>query len=209
MLLEYVPQYRDETEAASARFPGDAPAPAATGVTRTLLSVAAAVAMTIVLLSTSTRGGASATLWGVLAQADKIDHPVFVAGVVLAAIGAAMIVVPLAYLTAQRHSSRPVVEAAVRVDLAGDLLTLRLPLKELAVEWEGVVAVAETRNLFVLKTLGDLRIVLPKRGAPGFADEPSAAAETLRELLRRRVTPLADLAAAPSPAPAPQRRVAA
>ena len=127
-----------------------------------------------------------------LAEADRIDHPVFVAGLLLAAVGGAMVVVPLAYALALRRSARPLTSFGVRIDLGDERVTLRTPASELTLTWPGVVAFAETRHLFVLKTLGDLRLALPKRAA-----DPDA----LRSLLRSRVTPLADLAAVPPPLP--------
>ena len=197
MLLEYVPQFRDDTEAASARFPGDAPDPRAPGAPVRFGLAAWACAALIVAagsLLLTARGRASAALWHALVQADRIDHPVFVAGVLLTAIGGAMVVVPLVYLHGLRRSARAVIEQTVRIDLGDDCLTVRTAAKELSVAWQGVVAVAETRRLFVLKTLGDLRLALPKRAAPGFADEPVQSTDALRELLRRRVTPIAEKA---------------
>lgn len=210
MLLEFVPQYRDETEAASARFTGDAAAPPTARHAGTFGRVAAALAAALAVLLVSTGGRVSPKLLAVLAQADRINHPVFVAGIVFAAVGAAMVLIPLVYLFAQRGSARPVIEQSVRIDLAADVLVVSAPSKELAVEWRGVVAVAETRNLFVLRTLGDLRVVLPKRGVRGFA-ESQAGVDELRELLRQRVTPMADVARpeASAPGPVPPPRMAA
>jgi hypothetical protein len=197
MVLEYVPQYRDEFEAASARFPGDATQPRAAGSparVRAIGWLALAIAvLTLVLLllpRSSSRGPSPFT--NALAEADRIDHPVFVAGLVLAAVGGAMVVVPLAYALALRRSARPITSFGVRVDLGYDAITVRTPSSELTLTWPGVVAFAETRHLFVLKTLGVLRLALPKRAA-----DPDA----LRALLRTRVTPLADVAAVPPPLP--------
>ena len=197
MVLDYVPQHRDDTEAASARFPGDATDPRAPGAPVRV----GAVGWLAVLLLVATAGllilprGKSSAVRTALVQADRIDHPVFVAGVLLTAIGGAMVVVPLVYLFGLRNSARPVIDTPLRIDLGDDFLTLRLPSKDLIVAWQGVVAVAETRNLFVLKTLGDLRLALPKRAAPGYGDDPVRSVDSLRDLLRRRVAPMAQVAA--------------
>jgi len=198
MFLEFVPQYRDETEAASARFPGDAVRPRAPGAPvhfRAIGWICVALVIVTLCLLLVPRGRRSnpSPIYRALAEADRIDHPVFIAGVVLVAVGGAMVVVPISYLVALRRSARPLVEQTVRVDLGDDFITLRLPSKELTVSWQGVVAFAETRHVFVLKTLGDLRLALPKRAVPGFADSP-AAVDALRELLRRRVAPFAGIA---------------
>jgi hypothetical protein len=195
MFLEYVPQYRDEFEAASARFPGDATQPRAAGSparVRAIGWLALAVAVLTLALLLSPRRSSRGPLTDALTEADRIDHPVFVAGLVLAAVGGAMVVVPLAYALALRRSARPLTSFGVRIDLGDERVTLRTPASELTLTWPGVVAFAETRHLFVLKTLGDLRLALPKRAA-----DPDA----LRALLRNRVTPLADLAAVPPPLP--------
>ena len=195
MRLEYVPQHRDDLEAASARFPGDAPDPRAPGAPIQSGAATWAFAVLVVLLGLLlyvSRERAGGVLWRALVQADRIDHPVFVAGVLLTAIGGAMVIVPLVYLHGLRRSKRPVIEQTVRVDLDDEALTLRLPAKDLTLAWTGVVAFAETKDLFVLKTVGDLRLSLPKRAIPGFADAPVRSADDLRNLLRRRVTPLAE-----------------
>ena len=200
MRLDYVPQYRDDAEAASARFPGDAPDPRAPGAPAPPRLVGGAcvalVACTAALLLYP-RGFARSALWNALVQADRTDDPVFVTGILLVAIGGAMVVVPLVYLLGLRRSARPVAARPVRVELGDDGLAVRLPGKELSVTWAGVVAVAETRHLFVLKTVGDLRLALPKRAAPGFADAPAASADALRNLLRSRIPPMAEVAANP------------
>jgi hypothetical protein len=195
MFLEYVPQYCDEFEAASARFPGDATQPRAAGSparVRAIGWLALAIAVLTLALLLSPRRPSRGPLIDALAEADRIDHPVFVAGLLLAAVGGAMVVVPLAYALALRRSARPLTSFGVRIDLGNERVTLRTPASELTLTWPGVVAFAETRHLFVLKTLGDPRLALPKRAA-----DPDA----LRSLLRSRVTPLADLAAVPPPLP--------
>ena len=202
MHLEFVPQHRDDHEAATARFPGDAPDPRAPGApVRFGVAgwVCAALVVAAGLLLFNFRGRAGAVLWHALVQADRIDHPVFVAGVLLTAIGGAMVVVPLVYLHGLRRSTRAVIEQTVRIDLGDDCLTVRTDAKELSLAWQGVVAMAETRRLYVLKTLGDLRLALPKRARPGFAETPIQSADALRDLLRRRVTPIAEKATAVPP----------
>src|SRR5687768_804037 len=149
MFLDYVPQHRDDTEAASARFPGDAPDPRAPGAPVRFGPAGWAFAALVVaagLLLFVSRGRVGAALWHALVQADRIDHPVFVGGVLLTAIGGAMVVVPLVYLHGLRRSARPVIEQTVRIDLGDDYLTLRTDVKELSIAWQGVVAVAETRR---------------------------------------------------------------
>jgi hypothetical protein len=99
-----------------------------------------------------------------------------------------MVVVPLAYALAVRRSHRPLTRHPVRIDVGADAIVLTTPTNELTVAWTGVVAFAETRHLFVLKTLGELRLALPKRAAD---------ADALRTLLRQQVAPLADMANVP------------
>ena len=209
MQLKYHLHYRDELEAASARFPGDpssARSPRGVGV---LLLALIATLTGLLLIS---RGRPAPGLWDTLAQADRINHPVFVAGVCLVAVGAAMYFVPLTYLLGVRRSARPLHDDPVTLVLDDDGLTLDAPSKQLRLSWAGVVAVAETRRVFVLKTLGDLRLALPKRAL----DTPERT-DLLRELLRLRVPPLAqsqpvaqplDWPASPC-APPPPRRAAA
>ena len=183
MQLQYHLHYRDELEATSARFPGDVPTdrpPRGVG-----LLLLALVAMLIALLLFA-RGRAAPGLWDTLAQADRVNHPVFVAGVCLFAVGGAMYFVPLTYLLGVRRSARPLHNDLVTLVLDDDGLTLDAPAKQLRLSWAGVVAVAETRRVFVLKTLGDLRLTLPKRAL----DTPERT-DLLRELLRLRVPPLA------------------
>jgi hypothetical protein len=184
MQLQYHLHYRDELEAASARFPGDPPAAAPRpGVGLLLLALVATLTGLLLLLS---RGRATPALWDTLAQADRINHPVFVAGVLLVAVGGAMYFVPLTYLLGVRRSARPLHDDPVTLVLDDDGLTLEGPAKKLRLAWSGVAAFSETKRVFVLKTLGDLRLALPKRAL----DTPERA-DALRELLRLRVLPLA------------------
>jgi hypothetical protein len=197
MLLEFVPEHRDDFEAASARFPGEATdrrAATSPARARTLIGLVVAIAaLTTTLLLLPRRAGDGQTLFGrVLAEADEVNDPVFVWGLVVAAVGGAMVVVPLAYALAVRRSHRPLARHPARIDLRDDAIVLTTPTNELTVAWTGVVAFAETRQLFVLKTLGDLRLALPKRGAD---------ADALRSLLRERITPIAEFANAPPPLP--------
>jgi len=209
MQLQYHLHYRDELEAASARFPGDAPsARPPRGIGLLLLGLVA----TLVGLLLLARGRAAPGLWDTLAQADRINHPVFVAGVLLVAVGGTMYFVPLTYLLGVRRSARPLHDDPVTLVLHDDGLTLDAPSKQLHLSWAGVVAVAETRRVFVLKTLGDLRLTLPKRAL----DTPERT-DALREMLRLRVPPLAQSQPAAAPpnwpaspyAPPPPGRAAA
>ena len=183
MHLQYHLHYRDELEAASARFPGDPPAAAPSRGIGFLLLALVATLVGLLLLS---RGRAAPALWNTLAQADRINHPVFVAGVLLVAVGGAMYFVPLTYLLGVRRSARPLHDDPVTLRLDDDGLTLDAPSKQLHLSWAGVVAFTETRRVFILKTLGDLRLTLPKRAL----DTPERT-DALRELLRHRVLPLA------------------
>jgi hypothetical protein len=193
MLLEFVPEHRDDFEAASARFPGEAiDRRAATSPARARavlgLVVAIAVVTTALLLLPRRAGAGPSLLVQVLAEADEVSDPVFVWGLVVAAVGGAMVVVPLAYALAVRRSHRTLTRHPVLIDVGADALVLTTPTNELTVAWTGVVAFAETRHLFVLKTLGELRLALPKRAAD---------ADALRNLLRQQVAPLADMANVP------------
>jgi hypothetical protein len=111
---------------------------------------------------------------------------------VVSAIGGAMMVVPAAYLLARRRSTRPIFEVPVTFEIGDAGVTLRTAARETLVRWEGVVSVAETRALIVIKTTGDLRLTLPLRsvGSP-------EALQAVRDELRRRVPPLAGVVDAP------------
>ena len=192
MLLEFVPEHRDDFEAASARFPGEAinrRAATSPARARAVLGLVVAIAVVTTALLVLPGRTARPSLFGqVLAEADEVNDPVFVCGLIVAAVGGAMVVVPLAYALAVRRSHRPLTHDRVRIDVGDEAIILTTPTIELTVAWTGVVAFAETRHLFVLKTLGDLRLALPKRGA-----DPDA----LRSLLRRRIAPLAEVAVVP------------
>jgi hypothetical protein len=194
MQFQYVLQYRDATEALRQRFPGD---PSTRGPSRSrviggLLGWAFFIVATVLLYLLLSRAGAAGTttpLRAALSEPDRLDSPVFVAGVLLVAMGAALLVVPTSYLVARKRSARPLYETPATLEFGEDGVTLRTPVKELVVEWDGIVAVAETRSLLVLKTAGDLRLVLPLR-AIGSPELVQAA----RDELRRRVPPLAAVA---------------
>lgn len=187
MQFQYVLDYRDEADAQTARFPGESTVrsvrsswPAAIGI-----AVCAALIMGLVLLfPRDTRVFRAA-----LIEADRNSDPVFVWGIVIVAIGGALCVCPTAYAVALRRARRPVhaKPVTIRFDDAG--VTLVSPDKELSIAWSGVVAAVELRSVFVLKTVTDLRLVLPKR-----ACETSAAVNAVSNLLRMRVVPLADAA---------------
>jgi hypothetical protein len=203
MQLEYTLQFRDETEAAGARFPGEpvipgqaAPAPAR-GAIGWALFVVLAVALYLLLnhKPTESRGAAPAAPDVDIAQPDPMADNTFAAGALTAGLGAILYSIPLAYLLGRRRSPLPLHDkpASLRLDDVG--LTVRTGDKEFTTLWPGVVALAETKNVFVLKTIGDLRLTIPKRAA----GEPERV-DFLRSLLRRHVTPLAAVA---EPVPAP------
>lgn len=80
-------------------------------------------------------------------------------------------------------------EAPVTLALGDAGVTLRTAHKELLVKWDGVAAVARTPTLFVFKTVGDLRLLLPLRAVGGGQDVRHLEVE-----LRRFVPPLAAVA---------------
>jgi hypothetical protein len=195
MQLHYVLEYRDEADAAAARFPGeptrrDPRVSLRAGLLGWSACIGIVVILYLLLSRASAAGGAARSA---LIEADLNNHPVFVAGVVLVAIGGAMCVCPAAYAVALRRSTRAVHEHPVSVRLGEDGIALRSAPKELFVGWDGVLAVVELRKVFVIKTVGDLRFVLPKR-----ACETPEAADAVADLFRRHVPPLA---AAPQLAP--------
>src|SRR4051812_35982473 len=112
MLLEFVPEHRDDFEAASARFPGEATdrrAATSPARARAMIGLVVAIAaLTTALLLLPQRASGGQSLFGrVLAEADEVSDPVFVWGLVIAAVGGALVVVPLAYALAVRRSNRP------------------------------------------------------------------------------------------------------
>lgn len=192
MQFQYVLQYRDATEALAHRFPGESARVPRRGARVQLLGWVVFLVTAVFLYLLLSRFGStppSPALRAALSEPDRLDHPVFVTGVLLVAIGAALLVVPLAYLHARKRSPRPLYETPATLEFGNDGVTLRTAVKELTVSWEGVVAFAETRTLLVLKTAGDLRLVLPMR-AIGSPELVQAA----RTELRRRVPPLASVA---------------
>ena len=194
MQFQYVLQHRDATEAIAHRFPGDPPLPGQSkraGRTQLLgwaVFLIVAVAL-YVMLQRAAAPQATTPLLAALSEPDRLDHPVFVSGVILAAIGGAMIVVPLAYLIARKRSARPMFDTPATLEIGDAGVTLRTPDKELVVAWDGIIAVAETRTLVILKTASDLRLLVPRRCIPS-----PEAAQSLRDELRRRVPPLAAVA---------------
>ena len=189
MQFKYVLQYRDVFEAQAIRFPGD-PAPA-----RRVLPLRARVAGWLLLLACAivlylllSRTAACPALLAALHRDGRwFDHPVFAAGAVLSAAGGAMVIAPVAYVFARRRSTRsvgPHAEVTVTLDEVG--VTLTTAHKALRVTWDGIAAFAETPTLFVLKTAGDLRLILPLRAAGN-----RRAEQWLREEFSRLVVPLA------------------
>lgn len=191
MQFEYVLQRRDDAEARAARFPGD-PAPAKAAAKRPALAhwIAAVVLFTgvVLLLQLGPAVAAAAAGYCPRVVAESHGNPnLFAAGTLSAAIGLHGCVIPVLCLLRARRSTRPVSPIPVTASLADDGVTLTTAAKEFTLAWAGVVAVAETPNLFVLKAPGDFRLPLPKRALPS-AD----AAARLRELLHSHVPPLAN-----------------
>ena len=207
MQFQFTLQYRDELEATRARFRGqevESPGAAAGGrslpagvVAWSLISV---IALAIYLLLHRAPAASRAAV-PVVEQSnvsplpDPLDDPQFAAGAMVAGLAAACYVVPLAYLIGLRRSQRPLHERPATVSLTDAGLALRTDAKELSADWSGVVAMAETRNLFVFRTMGDLRLTLPKR-ALGDVE----AVNDLRGFLHLHIAPLADVAAPAAPA---------
>ena len=189
MQFKYVLQYRDVTEAQAIRFPGD-PAPP-----RLALPVRAQLAGWLVVLACAvglylllSRTAAGPVLLDTLhAEGRWFDRPVFTLGAVVSAVGGGMVVAPVAYVLSRRRSERAVgAHAMVTITLDEAGVTLLSAHKELRVTWDGIAAFAETPNLFVLKTAGDLRLILPLRAAGN-----RRAEQWLREEFSRLVVPLA------------------
>jgi hypothetical protein len=126
---------------------------------------------------------------GKAVSSDPMEHPVFGIGAIVAALGGAVYVVPLAYVLGMRRSTRPVHDVPVTVGLDERGVSIHSAVKDFSLAWDGVVGVSESRRLFVLKTVSDLRLVLPKR-----AMEEAADLDALRAVLRQYVPPLAGVA---------------
>jgi len=190
MQFEFVLSHRDQAEAQVASFPGDAPPAAAAGKRpRPLTFVAAVVLFLLVALLLQLGPAVAAAASGYcprVVMESRGDRRVFAAGAVLAGTGLLLCLVTTITLVRARRSLRPVNPERVALHLGDQGLTLRTPSKEFSLAWDGVVAVAETPNLFVLKTPGDLRLALPKRALA----TPDALAE-LRAAIHSRVAPLA------------------
>jgi hypothetical protein len=190
MQFVFVLTHRDQAEAEVAAFPGDAP-PAATVVKRPRPATYVAAVVLVLLvaclmqLGPAVAAAASGYCPRVVTE-SRGDRRLFAAGSALAGIGLLLCVVTTITLVRARRSLRPVNPDRVALHLGDQGLTLRTPCKEFSLAWDGVVAVGETVNLFVLKTPGDLRLALPKRALP----TPDAVAE-LRTALHSRVAPLA------------------
>ena len=204
MHFDFTLHYRDELEAARAPFPHDPTSPAP--VPRPLptfgwVIVLAATALAFAMLSNSPARCPAGLPAGVddgevLPEPDPLDNPRFVAGAVTAGLGAALFVIPLAFVLGQRSAARPYHDKPVTAILDESGVTLRTDARELHLAWDGVVAVAETKNLFVLKTLSDLRLTLPKRALRDYFGDDRGRIDDLRHALQHRVTPVAMKAAA-------------
>jgi hypothetical protein len=190
MQFEYVLQRRDEAEAQTARFPGDRhpagdppkrPSPV-TFITAVIVIVTVAL---LLQLGPAVATAASGYCPRLVTEIPG-DPTLFAAGTVMATIGLLSCLIPTLLLLRARNSSRPVSPLPVTIFLADDGLTLRTTAKQFTLAWDGLVAVAETPALFVVKTVGDLRLPLPKRALPS----PDAVAQ-LRTMLHARVAPLA------------------
>ena len=197
MQFQYLLQCREAADALAVRFPGDPPARHAgrRPLRRGVFGWALFLVLTIVLfllLSNSAAVRRPGSLRAALGEPDRLDHPVFVIGILLCTIGGAMMIVPAAYLFARRRSTRPIFDVPVTFEIGDAGITLRTAARETLVRWEGVIAVAETRRLIVLKTTGELRPTLPLRCVPS-----PQALQAVRDELRRRVPPLAGVVDAP------------
>jgi hypothetical protein len=195
MQITYTLEHRDLLEVASARFPGDRPrarAPRSLGAMAALLTLALGLYVLTSHLPAVSRAASPPVVMDPVteAPADPLDNPVFGMGVLVTALGAIFYVVPLAYFLGMRRSARPVHAAPVTVGLDEAGLTVRSKAKEFALAWDGVVAVCETPRLFVLKTVGDVKLALPKR-----ALEEPADVDALGSALRQYVPAMAEAAA--------------
>lgn len=193
MRFQYVLEYRDEKEAAAARFAGEPVVTPGAEARRPALGwailIVAIVLAAVVCTLASPRRGARPLFITAAREADQLDNPVFAAGFALAGLGACVFAIPLAFLIGRQRSALPINADPVTVMLDEAGMTLRSKYKEFELCWDGVVAVAELKNVFVLKTIGDLRLTLPKRA---LQDQRGVAA--LREVLRHYVPPMAEVA---------------
>jgi hypothetical protein len=194
MQFTYTLHYREQLEATQARFAGDPPRPTPRPTAVAMLAVLTLSAGIYVLLSrmpAASRAAVPAPVndGSAAATPDPMEHPVFGPGAIVAALGGALYVVPLAYVLGMRRSARPVHDGPVTVRLDEDAVTVRSATKDFSLRWDGVVAVAETPRLFVLKTVSDLRLSLPKR----VVDEP-ADVDALRGVLQERIPAMAGVA---------------
>jgi hypothetical protein len=195
MQLTFTLQFRDQLDATTARFPGDPPRPRSR---QSLVGAAALLALCIGLyllishLPAASRAAAPPVVLDPVteAPADPLENPIFGTGALVAALGAAFYVAPLAWFLGMRRSARPVHDTPVTVALGEDGITFRSKAKDFALAWDGVVAVSETPRLFVLKTVGDVKLALPKR-----ALEEPADVDALGSALRQYVPPLAEAVA--------------
>jgi hypothetical protein len=197
MRFEYVLQRRDQAEALRATFPGDSPPPAGDAGARRVTPGArhwlAAVVLVLGIVLLLQFGPAVAAASGYCPKAvvdGRGDGRVFTAGAAAGGAGLLLCAVTVLCLTRAKSSETPVNPSPAMVDLGDEGLTLTETGKEFALTWEGVVAFAETQNLFVLKTMGGLRVALPKRARAG--DDVAR----LRETIQSKVAPLASVAAA-------------
>ena len=195
MQFSYTFHYRDQLEAARVTFPGDATPARPRPTLLALVAFGVLAAGVYVLLSrvpaVASAAAPSAAADGAEMFADPMEHPVFGVGAIVTALGGALYVVPLAYVIGMRRSARPVHEGPLTVSLDERGVTIGSTAKDFSLAWQGVVAVSESRRLFVLKTVGDLRLALPKR-----ALEEAEDVDALRNLLRQRVPAMAGVAAA-------------
>jgi hypothetical protein len=186
MRFEYVLQHRDQAEALQAWFPGGPePAGASPAPRRWVAAVVLAAGILLLLqIGPAVAAAASGYCPGAVTDAAG-DGRLFHAGAVSAGAGLLLCTATVLVLLRMKKSDRPINPSPVDVAISDDGVTLRTETKDFALTWDGVVAFAETENLFVLKTMGDLRLALPKRALAS----PDGVAQ-LRETLRARVAPL-------------------
>ena len=195
MQFAFTLQYRDHLEAARATFPGERPVarPRPAGVALVAAVVLAAGVYVLLSRMPAVCRAAAPAVAGDAAGpvSEAMDHPVFGAGALIAALGGIVYVAPLAYVISMRRSARPVHDEPVTALFDEHGVAVRSAAKDFFLDWDGVVAVSESPRLFVLKTVSDLRLVLPKR-----ALEKAVDVDALRDLLRQRVPAMAEAVAA-------------